>query len=79
MAIEYKVRISEKQRKLIMRALTTTVANNRPSTEVLIGLAFIVAAIGFAMCALAVGSGDTYRVEELAGPAFHFPALQPVY
>ena len=33
MAIEYKVRISEKQRKLIMRALTTTVANNRRSTS----------------------------------------------
>ena len=33
MAIEYKVRISEKQRKLIVRALTTTVANNRRSTS----------------------------------------------
>jgi hypothetical protein len=33
MAIEYKVRISEKQRKLIMRALTTTMANNRRSTD----------------------------------------------
>jgi len=33
MPIEYKVRISEKQRKLIMRALTTTVANNRRSTS----------------------------------------------
>ena len=33
MAIEYKVRISDKQRKLIMRALTTTVANNRRSTS----------------------------------------------
>jgi len=33
MAIEYKVRISEKQRKLIMRALTTTVANNRRSVS----------------------------------------------
>jgi hypothetical protein len=33
MAIEYKVRISEKQRKLIMRALTTTVANTRRSTS----------------------------------------------
>ena len=33
MPIEYKVRISEKQRKLIMRALTTTVANNRRSTH----------------------------------------------
>ena len=32
MAMEYKVRISERQRKLIMRALTTTVANNRRST-----------------------------------------------
>ena len=31
MAIEYKIRISEKQRKLIVRALTTTVANNRRS------------------------------------------------
>ena len=33
MANEYKVRISDKQRKLIMRALTTTVANNRRSTS----------------------------------------------
>jgi cytochrome P450 len=33
MSIEYEVRISEKQRKLIMRALTTTVANNRRSTS----------------------------------------------
>ena len=33
MAIKYKVRISEKQRKLIMRALTTTVANKRRSTS----------------------------------------------
>ena len=33
MAIEYKVRISEKQRKLIMRALTTAVANNRRLTS----------------------------------------------
>jgi|SRR6516162_6956236 len=33
MAIEYNVRISEKQRRLIMRALTTTVANNRRSTS----------------------------------------------
>ena len=33
MAIEYKVRISEKQRKLIMRALTTAVANKRRSTS----------------------------------------------
>ena len=33
MSIEYKVRISEKQRKLIMRALTTAVANNRRSTS----------------------------------------------
>ena len=33
MAIEYKVRISEKQRKLIMRALTTAVANNRRSAS----------------------------------------------
>jgi hypothetical protein len=31
MSIEYKVRISEKQRKLIMRALTTAVANRRSS------------------------------------------------
>ena|SRR5262249_43820760 len=29
---EYDVRIDEKQRKLIMRALTTTLANNRNST-----------------------------------------------
>jgi len=29
---EYDVRISEAQRKLIMRALTTTLANNRHST-----------------------------------------------
>ena len=34
MSIEYKVRISEKQRKLIMRALTTTVANNIPRPPV---------------------------------------------
>jgi hypothetical protein len=33
MAIEYKVRISEKQRKLIMRALTAAMANNRRSTD----------------------------------------------
>jgi len=33
MAIEYKIRISEKQRKLIMRALTTAVANNRRLTS----------------------------------------------
>ena len=33
MAMEYKVRISERQRKLVMRALTTTVANNRRSTD----------------------------------------------
>src|SRR5262245_26299721 len=33
MSIEYEVRISEKQRKMIMRALTTTVANNRRSTS----------------------------------------------
>jgi hypothetical protein len=39
-----------------------------------IGLAFIVTAIGFAMVALAIGPDHT-----LAGPAFHFPALQPVY
>ena len=39
-----------------------------------IGLAFIVAAISFAMVAFAIGSGHT-----LAGPAFHFPALQPVW
>jgi hypothetical protein len=32
MAIEYKVRISEGQRKLIMRALTAAMANNRRST-----------------------------------------------
>jgi hypothetical protein len=33
MAIEHKVRISEKQRKLIMCALTATMANNRRSTD----------------------------------------------
>jgi hypothetical protein len=33
MAIEYEVRISEGQRKLIMRALTAAVANNRRSTD----------------------------------------------
>jgi hypothetical protein len=33
MANEYKVRISEKQRKLIIRALTTAVANKRRSTS----------------------------------------------
>ena len=33
MAIQYKVLISEKQRKLIMRALTTAVANNRRLTS----------------------------------------------
>ena len=33
MSREYRVRISEKQRKLIMRALTSTVANNRRSTS----------------------------------------------
>jgi len=33
MSREYEVRISEKQRKLIMRALTATVANNRRSTS----------------------------------------------
>jgi hypothetical protein len=33
MAIEYKVRISERQRKLVMRALTAAVANNRRSTD----------------------------------------------
>jgi hypothetical protein len=33
MAIGYKVRISERQRKLIMRALTTTVVNNRRSAS----------------------------------------------
>ena len=32
MFIEYNVRIDEKQHKLIMRALTTTLANNRHST-----------------------------------------------
>jgi hypothetical protein len=31
MSIQYEVRISEKQRKLIMRALTTAVANRRSS------------------------------------------------
>jgi hypothetical protein len=44
-----------------------------------IGLGLIVAAIGFTMCALAMGPGHTHRAQELAGPAFHFPALQPVY
>jgi hypothetical protein len=33
MSIEYEVRISEKQRKLIMRELTVSVANNRRSTS----------------------------------------------
>jgi hypothetical protein len=33
MAIQYKVLISEKQRRLIMRSLTTTVANNRRLTS----------------------------------------------
>jgi hypothetical protein len=33
MTIEHKVRISEKQHKLIMRALTTIMANNRRSTD----------------------------------------------
>jgi hypothetical protein len=33
MAIEYKVQISEKQRKLIMRALTAAMANNRRSSD----------------------------------------------
>ena len=33
MSIDYEVRINEKQRKLIMRALTTTMANNRRSTS----------------------------------------------
>ena len=80
MAMEYKVRISERQRRLIMRALTTTVANNRPSTEVLIGLAFIVAAIGFAMVALAQASiGHTLMERASAGPAFHFQVLQPIF
>jgi hypothetical protein len=32
LTLTYKIRISEKQRKLIMRALTTTVANNRRLT-----------------------------------------------
>ena len=44
-----------------------------------IGLGLIVAAIGFAVCALAIGPGHAYRPQALAGPAFHFPALQPVY
>jgi len=44
-----------------------------------IGLAFMVAAIAFAMFALAIGPGHTHRVQTLAGPAFHFPALQPVW
>ena len=43
-----------------------------------IGLAFMVAAIAFAMCALAIGPA-THKVQALAGPSFHFPALQPVW
>ena len=43
------------------------------------GLAFIVAAIGIAICALAIGQGDTHSVQALAGPAFHFQNLQPVW
>jgi len=33
MSNDYKLRITEKQRKLIMRALTTTMANQRRSTS----------------------------------------------
>jgi hypothetical protein len=44
-----------------------------------IGLGLIVAAIGFAMCALAVAPGHTHRTQAFAGPAFHFQNLQPVY
>jgi hypothetical protein len=44
-----------------------------------IGLAFMVAAIAFAMFALAIGPGDMHKVQALAGPSFHFPALQPVW
>jgi hypothetical protein len=45
-----------------------------------IGLAFIVAAIGFAMVALAqVRIGHTQMEQGAAGPAFHFQNLQPVY
>ena len=33
MSKEYEVRISDKQRKLIMRALATTLANSRRSTS----------------------------------------------
>jgi hypothetical protein len=45
-----------------------------------IGVAFIVAAIGFAMIALAqVRIGHTQMEQASAGPAFHFQNLQPVY
>ena len=45
-----------------------------------IGLAFIVAAIGFAMVALAQASiGHMHMEQASAGPAFHFQNLQPVY
>ena len=45
-----------------------------------IGLAFIVAAIGFAMLALAqVPIGHTQTEQAAAGPAFPFQNLQPVY
>jgi hypothetical protein len=45
-----------------------------------IGLAFIVAAIGFAMVALAQARiGHTQMERASAGPAFHFQNLQPVY
>jgi hypothetical protein len=39
MAIEYKVRISEKQRKLIMRALGTAIVNNRRSSGAVLNTA----------------------------------------
>jgi len=45
-----------------------------------IGLAFIVAAIGFVMVALAqVSIGHTHMEQAAAGPAFPFQNLQPVY
>jgi hypothetical protein len=47
--------------------------------EYKIGLGLIVAAIGFAMCALAIAPGHTHRTQAFAGPAFHFQNLQPVY
>ena len=45
-----------------------------------IGLAFIVAAIGLTMVALAqVSVGHTHMGQASGGPAFHFHNLQPVY